>query len=115
MTIMVGELVLLFSGNSLSPSALSSSDYHGPRVPALARATHVHLGGYKDFFFCNPIVRLSPAGFASFWWAVFSLFSCSREVSGMGAALRFDWLTWRVTSSLVAAIKFFDSWYMAWA
>ena len=93
MTIMIGELVLLSSGNSRPPSALSSSDYHGPSVLALARATCTQFGGYKDFFCRNPIVRLSPAGFSSFWWAVFSLFSCSREVSGMGTALRLDWLT----------------------
>ena len=54
MTIMVGELVLLFSGNSLSPSALSSSDYHGPRVLALARPAVGTLEA-KIFFAATPL------------------------------------------------------------
>ena len=55
MTIMVGELVLLFSGNSLSPSALSSSDYHGPRVLALARPAVGTLEAIKIFFSVTPL------------------------------------------------------------
>ena len=55
MTIMVGELVLLFSRNLLSPSALSSSDYHGPRVLALARPAVGTLEAIKIFFAATPL------------------------------------------------------------
>ncbi len=55
MTIMVGELVLLVSGNLRSPSALSFSAYHGPRVTGLARQPVRTLGAMRIFFAATPL------------------------------------------------------------
>ena len=55
MTIMVGELVLLFSGNLRSPSTLSSSDYHGPRGTGLARQPVRILDAISIFFSAIPL------------------------------------------------------------
>ena len=55
MTIMVGELVLLFSGNLRSPSTLSSCDYHGPRAIGLARQPVRILDVIRIFFAATPL------------------------------------------------------------